>query len=109
MIIETVYIIETTRPEQVAWLTDPANFDDLGGGTVGDDGLVFLTREQMDVLRDASDGCGDCGEHAGDLEWSNDHDGLLIWLPDGGGLSAVAMEKKPRASCAPRAADQPQQ
>ncbi len=98
MIIETVYVIETTRPEQVTWLTDPANFDDQDAGEANPDGTVTLTREQMDILRDASDGCDDCGEHAGDLEWSDDHDGLLIWLPEGDGLFAVSMEAKPRVT-----------
>ncbi len=99
MIIETVYLINTTRPEHVAWLTDPANFDGHGGGAIGDDGFVFLTREQMDYLGEESDSCG---QHAGDLEWSDDHDGLLIWLPHGDGLWAVSAEAKPHAVGAPR-------
>lgn len=72
-----VHYTATVGARNVAWLTDPGNFDGETVAIDNSDGTITITREQMDVIRDLAD---PGGEEPGDLDWDDEH-GLALYLP----------------------------
>ena len=94
--MEHVYVIEVTGPEQVAWLTNPEHYDGEICGGLAPDGTVILSREAKDALDDNGTGTG----QVGDLEWDDERQELLIWLPRDGVAHGYPVHERQRSATA---------